>query len=66
MNKKTSLMGVPLKDLDIRKDAIIAGIVRANVAVIPGGGNTIQMNDNVVVVTTNQHIRNIEDILNHG
>ncbi len=63
MNRDSNLIGVPLKDLNIRHDAIIAGIVRTNVALIPGGGDTIKMNDNVIVVTTSQHIKNIEDIL---
>ncbi len=62
MTKRISIMNIPLKKLKIRQDAIIAGIVRSNVAVIPNGDDMIQMNDNVLVVTTNKHITDIEDI----
>ncbi len=65
MDTHSSVIGVPLKKLQIRKDAIIAGIVRANTALIPGGDDHIEMYDNVIVVTTCPHIRDIEDILTH-
>ncbi len=63
VSTKASIINKPLKTLNIRKDALIAGIVRANVAVIPTGEDVIKMNDNVIVVTTNQHIKDIEDII---
>ncbi len=62
MSKKTKWMDIPLKDLQIRDDAIIAGIVRANSTLIPDGNDVIKLNDNVIVVTTNRRIDDIDDI----
>ncbi len=62
MNTKTDWMDIPLKKLQIRSDAIIAGIVRSNLTLIPSGNDIVQHNDIVIVVTTNRHIKNINDI----
>ncbi len=62
ISAKTNWLNIPLKDLKIRNDAIIAGIVRANKTVIPDGDDVIKFNDNVIVVTTNRHIKDIDDI----
>lgn len=55
-------VGVPLKKLSIKNDAIIAGIIRSNKAIIPNGNDAIKLNDSVLVVTTNKHIQDISDI----
>ncbi|MFI3206600.1 MAG: Trk system potassium transporter TrkA [Clostridia bacterium] len=57
-------LGVPLKKLSIKSDAIIAGIIRANKAIMPSGNEVIKLNDGVLVVTTNSHIQDISDIFN--
>ncbi len=62
MSIKTDWMDIPLKKLKIRDDAIIAGIVRSNLTLIPSGNDIIQHNDIVIVVTTNRHIKDINDI----
>ncbi len=62
VSSKAKWLNIPLKNLDIRGDAIIAGIVRSNATVIPDGNDVIKYNDNVIVVTTNRHIKDIEDI----
>ncbi len=63
VSSKTKWLNIPLKNLKIRDRAIIAGIVRSNETVIPGGDDVIKFNDNVIVVTTDRHIKDIEDIV---
>jgi trk system potassium uptake protein TrkA len=57
------LIGVPLRDLDLRPGILLAGIVRQNgKIVIPSGADAIYAGDDVIVVTTNT-LRDIRDIL---
>ncbi len=62
VSTKSKWLNIPLKNLKIRNDAIIAGIVRSNATVIPNGNDVIKFNDNVIVVTTSRHIKDMEDI----
>lgn len=57
-------VGVPLKDLSIRDDAIIASIIRGTSTIIPNGNDALRMNDSVLVVTTNRRIQDMSDIFN--
>lgn len=60
-------VGVPLKDLPIRPNVLVAGIVRANgEPIIPSGADSLQPGDDVVVVTNGAHIQNLRDILQEG
>ena len=46
-------IGVPLKDLTLRKGLLVAGIVRrSGQTVIPSGNDALQEGDDVVIVTT--------------
>lgn len=56
--------GVPLKDLPIVKDVLVASITRKGKLIIPGGFDTIELGDSVVVVTTRQFMDDIADIFN--
>lgn len=57
------LIGVPLRDLELRPGILLAGIVRQNgKIVIPSGADAINAGDDVIVVTTNT-LRDIRDIL---
>ncbi len=48
-----AFIGVPLKDLILRKGLLVAGIVRRNgQPVIPSGNDALQEGDDVVIVTT--------------
>ena len=58
------LIGVPLKDLKLKRGALLAGIVRANgQIVIPSGGDAVQPGDDVIVVTSGLRLQEIQDIL---
>ena len=57
-------IGVPLKDLNTKKDLLIAGIVRANgQPIIPSGGDALQLGDDVVVITAGTTITDLRDIV---
>jgi trk system potassium uptake protein TrkA len=55
--------GIPLKDLKLKKDILIAIIIRGSRIVYPTGEDSIQPNDNIVLVTTRSNINEISDIL---
>lgn len=54
---------VPLKDLRIRENVLVACILRKNRTIIPGGDDVIEVGDNVIVVTTIPYLRDFTDIL---
>ena len=53
----------PLRDLKLKRGVLIACIVRAGKAIIPGGDDMIEPNDNVVVVSSDLYLRNLDEIL---
>lgn len=57
------ITGVPLKELKLRKDLLIACIIRGKEVIIPDGNSQISRGDHVLVVTTAQDIREIQNIL---
>lgn len=57
------LTGIPLKDLKLRRDVLIACIIRSGRAMIPGGGDIIRRGDHVLVVTTAEGLNDLSDIL---
>ena len=58
------LTGVPLKELKLRKDLLIACIIRnGREIIIPDGSSQISRGDHVLIVTTAQDIREIQNIL---
>ena len=60
-NKK--LINVPLKDLKIKKNILIAAIIRENEVIIPSGNDYIATGDKVIIVTTNQFLEDLNEIL---
>ena len=57
-----SYVGVPLKELKLRKGILIASIARGNQLIIPRGDDCIMVNDSVVVVTTNSGFEDLKEI----
>lgn len=59
-----SFIGVPLKNLKLKSGILVAGIVHQNgQIVIPSGDDYLQVNDDVIVVTTDTTLQDIHDIL---
>ncbi len=63
VSKQSKIVGVPLKELRLKENLLIAGINRKRMSITPGGQDTIEVGDTVVVVTTNQGFHDLEDIL---
>lgn len=57
------LQNVPLKDLKLKENLIIAGIIRNKETIIPTGYDVILSGDRVIVVATRQRLYNLTDIL---
>lgn len=58
-----NLTNVPLKDLRSKDELIVAYINRGGTSIVPGGGDSIRKNDNVVIVTKHTGFHDIRDIL---
>ena len=58
--------GIPLKDLRTRKNLLIGGIIRGRAIIYPGGNDTIEPGDSVIVVTTIHQLKDLRDILDRS
>ena len=54
---------IPLKDISLKKGLLIASIIRGGRLIFPGGNDSIQVRDNVIVVTTRDGLQDLNDIL---
>jgi len=61
VNKESEFTSKKLSNLKIKEDVLIAAILRKNKLLIPDGDSTLQVGDNVVVVTTH-HLTTLADI----
>lgn len=59
----TGLIGIPLKDLKLKNNILIACLVRKNKAIIPGGMDCIEPGDRVLVATAGQRLKELSGIL---
>ena len=55
-------LGRQIKDLQFRKNLLLAAINRRGQTIYPGGTDTIEAGDNVIVVTTEKSVRNFAQI----
>ena len=58
-----SLIGIPLKNLQLKPNFIIAGIIRGKETIIPSGDDKILEGDSVIVVAADAHLYDLTDIL---
>ena len=58
-----SLTGVPLRDLKTRDGVILCAILRRGKVIIPGGSDTIEQGDHVVIATTIKQLTDLSMIL---
>ena len=58
-----SLTGVPLRDLKTREGVILCAILRRGKVIIPGGSDTIEQGDHVVIATTIKQLTDLSMIL---
>lgn len=53
---------IPLRDLRIKRDCLIACIIRSGEVIFPNGDSRITLGDNVIVVTTHKSFNDLSDI----
>ena len=58
-----TLTGVPLRDLKTREGIILCAILRRGKVIIPGGSDTIEQGDHVVIATTIKQLTDLSMIL---
>ena len=54
---------IPLKELKLKENILIAGIIRGRRTIVPGGNDAILPGDRVVIIVENQRLRDLADIL---
>lgn len=63
VDENTENCGVPLKELKLRDDVLIAGIIHRSTATVPNGDSKFAIGDTIVVVTSGSGIlRQLNDI----
>ncbi len=55
--------GVPLREMQLKPNILIAGIIRDRTSIIPDGNDVILANDRVVVVAAERRLQDLADIL---
>ena len=61
--KQEDIYDKPLKELKIKKNCLVACIIRENDVIIPNGNDCIKLDDSVIVVTTHKNFDDLTDIL---
>jgi trk system potassium uptake protein TrkA len=61
--KESRATGIPLKDLKLKKDILIAYIIRGNQLIFPTGDDEIHPGDHLIAVTTECNFDEIDDLL---
>ncbi len=63
VKERSAIVGVHLKDLQLKKNLLVATIIRSGKIIIPGGNDTIEIGDSVIVVTAEGHLTDLRQIL---
>lgn len=62
VNASTRNLGIPLKDLKLKPDVLLAVIVRNGAIIIPEGSSTLEIDDTVIIITSGTYIMDLNDI----
>lgn len=63
VNENADYLDIPIKQLKVRNDAIIASINRNGICIIPSGDDVIKAGDEVIVATTHKGITKLDKVL---
>ena len=63
VHEKSEVVGVPLAELNLKKNLLVGYLNHNGVVKIPRGQDTIQVGDTVIIVTTHKGLRDICDII---
>ena len=61
--KQEAFYDKPLRELNMKKNCLIACIIRQNEVIIPNGNSEIHLGDNVIVVTTHKNFDDLNDVI---
>lgn len=59
----SKLLNVPLKDLKIKSNILIAAIIRNDETIIPGGNTVIKTGDSVIVICKDYTLYELNDVM---
>lgn len=62
VGEKTKYLHQPLMNMKLKSHTLIAGILRDNQMILPKGHDTLEVNDRVIIVTTHQALKHLNDI----
>ena len=57
------LLEVPLKEMKLKNNILLAGIVRGRKTIIPAGNDVIRAGDRVIVISTEHRLHDLSDIM---
>ena len=60
---RSACVGIPLRELRLRRNVLIASIIRGSRSILPGGDTVIRPGDHAVVISLAGSIRSVDDIL---
>lgn len=63
VKENSQLPGVPLQELQIKENTIVACIIRGRKIIVPRGKDEMQVGDSVVIVTTTLGLKDIGDVI---
>lgn len=63
VEQESPVTNTPLKDLNLKKNLLVACISRSGRLIIPSGQDSIKVGDRVIIVTTNSGFLDLQDIL---
>lgn len=63
VQKESSVVNIPFAQLSLKNNLLVCCIIRKNKVIIPRGNDMIKLNDQVIIVTTNTGLNDIQDIL---
>lgn len=63
VNQKAKCLDIPIKDLRLKKGILIGCICRESDIIIPSGDTQMQIGDSVIILSKNNEIRELNDIL---
>ena len=63
VRETSKVTGIKLKDLPIKNGNLLAFIKRNNEVLFPSGEDTIEVNDRVILVTQNEGLNELDEIL---
>ena len=62
VTSSTRNTGIPLKDLRLKPDVLLAVIVRNGAIIIPEGTTSLEVDDTVIIITSGTYIMELNDI----